>query len=102
MAGFRIDYQHVIRQASTIDDLADDLFRIIGQLEGTSSSVSGNWEGPASQVFQHRLTALLANMRETGTEMSRVSQSISHIATTIKREDDRQADLAKKLPTTTR
>jgi WXG100 family type VII secretion target len=97
MAGFRINYRQVVGQANTISNLSGDLEREIRKLEDILSSVKSNWKGPASTAYQRHLTLLIADMRKTKNSMSSVSTTIKNVAIRIQREDERQAELAKKL-----
>jgi len=97
LSGFRINYGQVIGQANTIRNLSGDLEREIKKLENILTNVRGNWKGPASQAFQRHLTILIADMKQTKYSMSSVSSTIKNVATTIHREDERQAELARQL-----
>lgn len=97
MSGFRINYSQVIGQANTISNLSGDLDKEIRNLESISTSVGGNWKGPASQAFQRHLTILVADMKQTKYSMSSVSSTIKNVATRIQQEDEKQAELARQL-----
>jgi WXG100 family type VII secretion target len=97
LSGFRINYDQVIRQANTISNLSDDLKKEINKLDNILTNVRSNWKGPASQEFQRHLTLLIADMKETKYSMSSVSTTIKNVASRIKKEDEDQVELAKKL-----
>lgn len=97
MAGFRINYNQVVRQANTMSELSGDLDKEIKNLDNLLSSVRSNWKGPASTAFQNHLSILIADMRQTKYSMSSVSSTIKNVATRIQQEDERQAELARQL-----
>lgn len=97
MAGFRINYNKVVRQANTMSELSGDLDKEIKNLDNLLSSVRSNWKGPASTAFQNHLSILIADMRQTKYSMSSVSSTIKNVATRIQQEDERQAELARQL-----
>lgn len=100
LTGFRINYSQVIRQADTINNLSVDLDREIQRLDSILTSLQSNWRGPASTAFQNHLILLIADLRKTKYSMSSVSTTIKNVATRIRQEDERQAELARKLSDT--
>lgn len=97
MAGFRINYEQVVGQANTIHNLSDDLSKEIQKLENVLDSIRLNWKGPASTAYQNHLTLLIGDMKKTKASMSDVSSTIRNVATRIQREDEQQAELARRL-----
>ena len=97
MAGFRINHSQVVRQANKISDLSDDLSNQIVNLEVILASVNSNWNGPASKQYQNHLKLLIADMKKTKHSMSRVASTIKNVADRIQREDERQAERARRL-----
>ena len=97
MAEYRINYSQVIRQANSIDSLADDLGRQIQRLNNILSSLNSGWQGPASSAFRSQLSRLISDMNSTRSSMSSVSSTISNVAYTIQKEDERLAELARQL-----
>lgn len=91
MARFRIDYDQVISQADSMDDLADDLKRRIDELDGLRDLVREEWAGPASTAFQQKLSTLIDEMESTRSDMSTVTSKIRSTARRIQREDERLA-----------
>ncbi len=91
MAKFRINYDKVISQADSIDDLADDLQRKIDELIDLQNLVRKEWVGPASSAFQKKLTTLISDMKSTKSDMGSVASKIKSTARSIQREDERLA-----------
>lgn len=94
---FRINYSQVLRQARTIKNLSDDLNREIRRLEEILTSSKNVWKGPASNAYQINLKRLVDDMKQTKYDMSNISSVIISTATRIQKEDERQAELARKL-----
>lgn len=97
MAKFRINYPKVISQANTMSELSNDLSREIAILENILNDVRNDWKGPASEAYQSQLLALISSMKKTKNRMSNVSATIKNVATRIKQEDERAAQMAEKL-----
>ncbi len=97
MSEIRIDYTQVIRQAGTMKDLSDDLDREIRALENTLEQIRLHWLGPAATEFKKHLRVLIADLKVTKNNMSRVSSTINNVAVRYKQEEERQAELAKQL-----
>ncbi|MBR4357542.1 MAG: WXG100 family type VII secretion target [Butyrivibrio sp.] len=97
MARFRINYSQVIRQADTINNLSSDLDREIRKLDSMLNASRSSWIGPAATAYYNHLTLLIADMKKTKYSMSSVSSTIKNVATRIQREDERQAELARRL-----
>ncbi len=91
MADFRINYNKVISQAESIEDLAVDLRRKIQDLSGLQSYVRGEWTGPASSAFQKKLSELITEMESTQSDMDSVASKIKTKARSIQKEDERLA-----------
>lgn len=96
MAKFRINYDKVISQANSIDDLANDLQRKIDELTDLQSMVRKEWIGPASSAFQKKLSTLISDMKSTKSDMDSVASQIKSTARNIQREDERLAHEAEE------
>lgn len=96
MATFRINYDKVISQADSIEDLAGDLQRRITELNDLQSLVRKEWVGPASSAFQRKLSTLISEMRSTQSDMDSVASKIKKTARSIQKEDERLAREAEK------
>ena len=97
MADLRINYEQVIRQANIINDLSDELRREKDNLNNILTSIGRDWEGPASTVYKNKLSSLVYNVENTKNSMSSASGTIRSIATRIRQEDERQAEMASQL-----
>lgn len=97
MAYMRINYNQVVRQAGQMNDKADELGREIQKLEALRDSIGSDWDGPAAKAFRSKLNQLISNITNTKNEMERISTAVKNAADKIKREDDRQAELAEQL-----
>lgn len=91
MAKFRINYDKVISQADSIEDLAGDLQRKISDLTDLQNLARKEWVGPASTAFQKKLSTLINDMRSTKSDMDSVASKIKSTARSIQREDERLA-----------
>ena len=91
MAKFRINYDKVISQADSIEDLACDLQRKISDLTDLQNLARKEWVGPASTAFQKKLSTLINDMRSTKSDMDSVASKIKSTARSIQREDERLA-----------
>jgi len=91
MAKFRINYDKVISQADSIEDLAGDLQRKISDLTDLQNLARKEWVGPASTAFQKKLSTLINDMRSTKSDMDSVASKIKTTARSIQREDERLA-----------
>lgn len=97
MAEFRINYQRVISQANSMNNLSSDLGKEIQRLEEILTDAKANWVGPASQAYQKQLLLLIADMKSTKFKISSVSSTIKNVANRIQKEDKRLAELSKNL-----
>ena len=93
----RINYNQVIRQANSIDSQARQLESEIKKLETLLHSIGSRWEGPASVEYRKKISKLITNMRNTKNDMSNAASLIKNVANKIKREDEKQAELARNL-----
>ena len=91
MAQFRINYDKVISQADSMENLADDLQRRINELSNMQALARKEWVGPASTAFQKKLSALIDEMRGTQSDISSVASRIKKTARSIQQEDERLA-----------
>ena len=91
MAKFRINYDKVISQADSIEDLAGDLQRKISDLTDWQNLARKEWVGPASTAFQKKLSTLISDMKSTKSDMDSVASKIKSTARSIQREDERMA-----------
>ena len=91
MAVYRINYSKTIGQANEISSLADDMAREIQDLENLLATIKSQWRGPASEAFQGQLQMLIADMKTTKFDMSRVSATIKNTAAKIQQEDEERA-----------
>lgn len=91
MAKFRINYDKVISQADSIEDLAGDLQRKISDLTDLQNLARKEWIGPASTAFQKKLSTLISDMKSTKADMDSVASKIKSTARSIQREDERLA-----------
>ena len=91
MAKFRINYDKVISQADSIEDLAGDLRRKISDLTNLQTLARKEWVGPASTAFQKKLSTLISDMKSTRSDMDAVASKIKSTARSIQREDERLA-----------
>lgn len=96
MAGMRINYDKVISQADSMQDLADSLKVRIDDLTNMQNSLRTSWVGPASTVFQKKLAELISDMQATRSEMNSVINRIVTTAKAIKKEDERLAAMAQE------
>jgi len=53
-----------------------------------------SWEGPASKNFQVQLMRLIDDLNQSRYLISSISSTISNVAISIQKEDERQAELA--------
>ena len=97
MADLRINYEQVIRQANIINDLSDELRREKDNLNNILTSIGRDWEGPAATVDKNKLSSPVDNVENTKNSMSSASGTIRSIATRIRQEDERQAEMASQL-----
>lgn len=91
MAKFRINYDKVISQADSIEDLAGDLQRKISDLTDLQNLARKEWVGSASTAFQKKLSTLISDMKSTKSDMDSVASKIKSTARSIQREDERLA-----------
>lgn len=97
MSYMRINYNQVIRQANKMESDAEDLGREIQRLEALKNAIVVDWDGPASRTFRTKIDQLIENITHTQRDMSRISTAVKNAADKIKREDERQAELAEQL-----
>lgn len=91
MAKFRINYDKVISQADSIEEIAGDLQRKISDLTDLQTLAREGWVGPASTAFQKKLSTLIGDMESTKSDMESVASKIKSTAKSIQREDERLA-----------
>lgn len=96
MGEMRINYDKVIAQADSMQDLADSLKNRIDDLMNLQTSLRTSWVGPASTAFQKKLSTLITDMQQTRSDMNSVVSKIKTTATAIKKEDERLAALAQE------
>ncbi len=96
MAGMRINYDKVISQADSMQDLADSLKSRIDDLTNMQNSLRTAWVGPAATAFQKKLSELISDMQSTRSDMDSVINRIVTTAKAIKKEDERLAAMAQE------
>lgn len=97
MAEYRINYEQVMGQVRKIKELSRSLYIQTVQLENIQHSVESGWESPASIIFLNRLKGSIDSMKKTKKDMDDLARKIEKLATDIKKEDERQSEIAVKL-----
>lgn len=94
---FRINYDKVMRQATSLANDASDLARQINLLKELEQDCSSVWKGDAADTFRKKLRELRSEMTSTQKQMTNLVSTIKDCANRIQREDEAAAERAAEL-----
>lgn len=93
----RINYRDVMNKAKKMQNKSLELSYQIIRLENIEQSISQQWKGPASTVFQRKLVQLIRRMRAVKNELSDTAELIEITAKAIHQADMEAKKKAKQL-----
>lgn len=96
---YRINYEQVMRQADKIEEEAQEVHKVILDLDGILSSTGAVWKGKAADTFHQECLELKSEMMKSRQQIQTTASKIRKIARRLKEVDDRAAAEAKKLKT---
>ncbi|MDR1639969.1 MAG: WXG100 family type VII secretion target [Clostridiales bacterium] len=90
----QFDYFETMMKVRGIRELADNLRRMVSELDSLMTDTSVHWRGMAASAYLKQCEQLKAEMDRSRQDLVNIADTVQKVAETIKDADQRLADLA--------
>lgn len=93
----RVDFQNAMRQAKSLEDLADDIDRrVVNRLDEGAQNVHAAWRGDSAARYIGKTQELQRQVRQTARTLRDTAGDIRKIARRIYEAEMRALEIARK------
>lgn len=92
-----ITYNDAMRQASALDQYADEMLRVANnQVGNIKSDISVAWQGDSANAYLRKLDTAAGNIRQTAARLRDIASTLRSVATIFRNSELRAIEIAEQ------